>query len=371
MPRIPLSDPGRENTAIRGELIETFTRVLDSGRYVLSEEVTNFENALAAKWNVKHAITVSSGTSALHLALLAIGVGPEDEVITTPLTYPATVAAICHAGATPVLVDVSPETLCLDPEATKRAITPATKAIIPVHLYGWPADMKSFLGLAEQYGVDVIEDAAQSHEAEACGKNAGTLGRAGCFSFYPTKSMGALGEGGAVVTNDDDVATSVRSLRDFGRTESGDFDAIGYNYRLDSLQSAFLSLKLQSLSQAVSSRRALCEFYDNAIGHFNDFVRRPRPGERAAPYIYPFFTRRREALAEHLLASGIETGVHYARPVHLCAGYSVLGKKLGDFPVSEAAARTELSLPLFADLSSAEIEAVCAAVTGFFEGREA
>lgn len=360
---IPLLDLSAQYRQVGADLESAVINVLRSGQYVLGEGVASFERDFAAYCGARHGVAVNTGTSALHLALLAAGVGKGDEVITTPFTFVATVAAILYAGARPVLVDIDPETMTLDPSQVAAAISPATKAIIPVHLYGQMADMDPLLMLADRYGLAVIEDACQAHGAEYHGRRAGSLGLAGCFSFYPGKNLGACGEGGMLVTNSDTVARTARCLRDWGQQERYHHTAKGFNYRMDAIQGAVLGVKLKHLEHWTEQRRAHAAHYHRLLGGLNS-IRLPieAPGRRHVYHVYAISSRDRAQMRDALAAEGIQTGLHYPVPVHLQRGYADLGYRRGDFPVAERAADEVLSLPIYPELSTAQIEAVAAAV---------
>jgi len=360
---IPLLDLGAQYRQVGDELETAVVQVLRTGRYILGEPVAQFERAFADYCGTRHAVAVNSGTSALHLSLLAAGIGRGDEVITTPFTFVATVAAILLAGARPVLVDVDPVTLTLDPARVEAAISPATKAIIPVHIYGQMADMDPLLLLANQRGLVVIEDACQSHGAEYRGRRAGGLGLAGCFSFYPGKNLGACGEGGMLVTDSDAVAAAARSLRDWGQKERYNHVAKGLNYRMDAIQGAVLGIKLRYLEEWTEKRRLHARSYDQLLDGIGP-IQRPVElrGRRHVYHVYAIRNRDRTGLQETLAAQGIQTGLHYPIPVHLQPAYADLGYRRGDFPVSELAAQQVLSLPMYPELTPAQIDIVAEAI---------
>ena len=360
---IPLLDLGAQYQEVGVELETAVLQVLRSGRYILGEPVAQFERDFADYCGTRHAVAVNSGTSALHLALLAAGIGRGDEVITTPFTFVATVAAILLAGARPVLVDVDPVTLTLDPAQVEAAISPATKAIIPVHIYGQMADMDPLMLLANRRGLVVIEDACQSHGAEYRGRRAGGLGLAGCFSFYPGKNLGACGEGGLLVTDSDAVATAARCLRDWGQKERYNHIAKGFNYRMDAIQGAALGVKLKYLEEWTEKRRRHARHYDQLLDGIGP-IERPveMRGRRHVYHVYAIRSRDRTMLQESLAAQGIQTGLHYPIPVHLQPAYADLGYRRGDFPVSELAAQQVLSLPMYPELTPAQIDTVAEAI---------
>jgi dTDP-4-amino-4,6-dideoxygalactose transaminase len=351
MTPIPLLDLRQQYRALKPEIDAAVEQVLESGQFILGPTVSRFEQEFAHFCGARFAIGVDSGTSALQLALLAAGVGPGDEVITVPFTFVATVAAIEYTGATPVLVDVEPNTLTMDPELIQDAITKRTKAIVPVHLYGQPADMTGILSLADRYGLHVIEDAAQAHGALHRGRPVGSLGFAGCFSFYPGKNLGAAGDGGAVTTNDEEVARKIRMLRDWGTETKYVHLLKGYNFRLDALQAAILSVKLRALSAWTEARRAVARGYRSDLAEAGINVVGERAGDHHAYHIFAIRTDERPHLIKTLSDAGVATGIHYPVPVHLQPAYQGLGE-VGGFPVSELAASQVLSLPIFPELTS-------------------
>ncbi len=360
---IPFLDLKAQYADIRNELDAAVLGVLASGHYVLGEEVAAFECEFAAYCGVEHAVAVNTGTSALHLALLAAGVGPGDEVVTVPFTFVATVSAVCYTGATPVFVDVDRLTLTMDPAQLEAAITPRTKAIVPVHLYGQMADMDPIVEIARRYGIPVIEDACQAHGAEYRGRRAGGIGLSGCFSFYPGKNLGACGEGGAVVTGDAGQAARLRMLRDWGQSRRYHHELKGYNYRMDALQGAILRVKLKHLDDWTEARRAHALRYANLLSG-SDLVEPPSEvlDRRHVYHVYAVRSQRRDELRARLEATGIQTGLHYPVPVHLQPAHADLGYRAGDFPVSEAAAEAVLSLPLYPEMTQEQVRCVVAAI---------
>jgi dTDP-4-amino-4,6-dideoxygalactose transaminase len=357
--QIPLLDLQAQYQSLKPRIDAAVGRVLESGRYVLGPEVAAFETEFAAFCGAGHAVGVNTGTSALHLALLAAGVGPGDEVITVPFTFVATVAAIQYTGARPVLVDVEPGTLNMDPSWIASAVTSRTRAIVPVHLYGQPADMGPILQVAAEHGLVVIEDAAQAHGAEVCGRRVGSVGRLGCFSFYPGKNLGAAGEGGAVTTGDPALAARVRLLRDWGAEGKYHHVERGFNYRLEELQAAILRVKLVELEAWTEARRAHAAHYRQLLaGGAAELLTIAAPGVRHVYHVFAIRHPERDRLADALASHGVATGVHYPVPVHLQPGYADLGYGPGDFPVAERAAREVLSLPIYPELRPDQVEAV-------------
>lgn len=359
---IPYVDLQAQYRSIKPEIDAAIGRVLDSGQFVLGEEVAAFEREFAAFCGAGEAIGVNSGTSALHLALLAAGIGPGDEVITVPFTFVATAAAIVYAGARPVFVDIDPETYTMAPDEIERAITPRTRALIPVHLFGHPADMDPILDVARRRGLVVIEDAAQAHGAEYKGRRCGSMGLLAAFSFYPGKNLGAYGEGGAVVTSDPALAKRIRILRSWGEERRYEHAVKGFNYRMDALQGAILGVKLGYLERWTEARRERAAEYRRLF----DNTGIGTPQERArCRHVYHVFAVRvpsRDAVRDYLHTSGIQTGVHYPIPVHLQPAYRELGYRAGDFPVSESLAADVLSLPIFPELTAEQVQTVASAV---------
>lgn len=360
---IPMLDLKAQYASLKPEIDAAVLGVLASAQYILGEEVAQLEREFAAYCGTRHAIAVNTGTSALHLALLALGIGPGDEVITVPFTFVATASAICYTGARPVFVDVDPTTLTMDPEKLAKAITARTKAIVPVHLYGQMADMDSIAEIAEDAGIPVIEDACQAHGAEYASRRAGSIGALGCFSFYPGKNLGACGEGGIVVTDDDAHAQTIRMLRDWGQEQRYHHTLKGFNYRMDGIQGAILRVKLRHLERWTEARRALARRYSDLLRSVPG-VLEPKEvtGRRHVYHVYAIRTDDRDGLQRTLQAESIQTGLHYPIPVHLQKAHADLGHKPGDFPVSEAAARTVLSLPIYPEMTARQVDQVVAAI---------
>jgi dTDP-4-amino-4,6-dideoxygalactose transaminase len=359
---IPLVDLKAQYRGIKPEIDEAIARVLESGQFVLGDEVAAFEREFAAYSGAAHGVGVSSGTAALHLALVAAGIGPGDEVITVPFTFVASVAAITYTGATPVLVDVDPDSLTLNPEGLAAAITPRTKAIVPVHLYGQPADMDPIIATARARNLVVIEDAAQAHGARYRRRPVGSVGDATCFSFYPSKNLGACGEGGIVLTNRTDIADRVRLLRSWGERARYHHDIPAFNARLQGLQGAILRVKLRHLESWTERRRAHAARYGELLADAGLVLPVERSGDRHVYHLYTVRSRERDALGAALAADGIETGLHYPIPVHLQPAYTSLGYARGAFPIAEQAAAEVLSLPLFPEMTDTQVVSVAAAV---------
>jgi dTDP-4-amino-4,6-dideoxygalactose transaminase len=336
--------------------------VLDSCAFTLGPEVAAFEKAFAAYSQAMHGIAVNTGTSALHLALLAAGVGRGDEVITVPFTFVATASAIDYTGARPVFVDIDPQTYTMDPKALEAAITERTRAIIPVHLYGQPADMDPIMAIAERHGLVVIEDAAQAHRAEYKGRRTGSIGDMGCFSFYPGKNLGAYGEGGMVTTDSPAHDRAIRMLRDWGAEKKYHHVMKGYNFRMEGIQGAVLRVKLPHLDAWTEARRQAAARYDRLLAGSGI----PTPKAAAYAYhvyhVYAIRSAHRAEWQKALQAKGIQTGIHYPTPIHLLPAFAELGYREGQFPHAEAAAREVLSLPMFPELTEAQCEEVAHAL---------
>ncbi|GAB1538352.1 DegT/DnrJ/EryC1/StrS family aminotransferase [Scytonema sp. NUACC21] len=355
---IPFVDLKAQYNSIKDEINAAVLKVLESTQFVLGDEVTALEKEFAAYSRAEYGIAVNTGTSALHLALLAAGVGPGDEVITVPFTFVATVAAICYTGATPVFVDINPVSYTIDPTQLEKAITEKTKAILPVHLYGQPADMEPIVEIARRYGLTVIEDAAQAHGAEYHGRRVGSLGDIACFSFYPGKNLGAYGEGGMVVTSNPEYARTMRMLRDWGQERRYHHVLKGYNYRMDGIQGAILRVKLSYLDAWTNARRSHAALYDQLLTDSGVQTPTVMPYSHHVYHVYAIRSLQRDVLQQKLQEQGIQTGIHYPIPVHLQEAYSDLGYKPGDFPNSELAAREVLSLPMYAELTTANIHSI-------------
>ncbi len=365
---IPFLDLKAQHRALKSELMEAASRVLDSCAFALGNEVAAFEEEFAAYCHVKYAAGVNTGTSALHLALLAAGIGAGHEVITVPHTFMATVSSIRYAGAKPVFVDVDPVSYTMNPALIEAAISPRTKAIIPVHLYGQPADMDPIMEIAKKHNLIVIEDACQAHGAEYKGRRAGSIGHMAAFSFYPGKNLGACGEGGAFVTNDPELIKTVRMYRDWGQEKRYHHVLEGYNYRMDNIQGAFLRIKLRHLPAWTEARRAHAAHYRELFS--GSAVRFPHEAAYAKHvyHIYAVMAQNRDALHKILGDKGIATGFHYPIPVHLQPCFTHLGYQAGDFPHTEKAAAEEISLPMFAELTDDQIREIVAAVKESYQG---
>jgi dTDP-4-amino-4,6-dideoxygalactose transaminase len=375
--RIPLVDLRAQYASLANELRPAVERVLASGGYVQGREVELFEQDFASASGARHAIAVNSGTSALHLALHALGIGPGDEVVTTPHTFLATASAICYVGATPVFADIDPQRLTLDPARLEAAISPRTRAIMPVHIYGQPADMDPIMAVAQAHGIAVIEDAAQAHLARYKTRPIGAIGRIGCFSFYPGKNLGACGEGGGVVTDDPDLARKVAAMRDWGQLARGAHELPAYNFRMDEIQGAILAVKLCHLAAWTAARQAHAAAYDAAFERLGLTERlRPCKSFPEAPsvrHLYVIRPRRidRVRFRERLAERGIATGVHYPRVVPLQPVMAGLGYREGAFPIAEEVAATTVSLPLYPELTDDQRAFVVTAVAELLDERAA
>ncbi len=359
---IPLVDLKAQYRGIAEEVQAAITPVLERGQFVLGPTVEAFERDFAAYCGVPHAVGVNSGTSALHLALRAVGIGPGDEIITVPFTFVATVAAIEHAGARPVFVDIEPGYCTMDPAAIGAAVTARTKAVIPVHLYGQPADMDPILEVARQRDLIVIEDAAQAHGAEYKGRRVGSMGDLGCFSFYPGKNLGAAGEGGAVVTANPEYADTLRLLRAWGERVPYEHSIRAFNARMDGIQGAVLGVKLRHLEDWTEARRARAAAYRRALVGTGAKPLPERPDVRHVYHLFVVRLPQRDAWRAHLFDRQVQSGVHYPAPVHLQPAYRDLGYGPGSFPVSETVAGDVLSLPVFPELTDVQIDTIAAIV---------
>lgn len=352
------SNPRASYVAYRSEIDEAIARVLNSERYILGPEVAAFEKEFAAYLGTQFGLGVASGTDALWLALRACGIGPGDEVITVAHTAVATVTAIEAVGALPVLVDIDPQSFTLDPNRLEAAVTPKTKAIVPVHVYGHPADMPAIMSIADRYNVRVIEDCAQAHGAAIAGKKVGTWGDIASFSFYPTKNLGAVGDGGMVVTADSELAQRVRHLREYGWEERYVSATTGWNSRLDELQAALLRVKLKHLPADTERRRALAALYSEVLAEAEVALPQTRRGTTPVWHLYVVRVRERDAVQTSLRAQGIGALIHYPVPIHLQPAYRDRLPGARFLPATEAAAAEILSLPLYPELTEEEVRQV-------------
>jgi dTDP-4-amino-4,6-dideoxygalactose transaminase len=356
---VPFLDLKAHHQALKVELAAVIQQVIEANAFAGGPFVAEFESDFAAFCRTRFAVGVGSGTEALWLSLLALGIGPGDEVVTVPSTFMATAEAISYCGARPVFVDIDERTYTLDPGCLERAITPRTKAVIPVHLFGQMADMDPILEIAGRHRLPVVEDACQAHGAEYRGRKAGSLGTAGCYSFYPGKNLGAFGEAGAVVTDDEELTQKIRMLRDHGQAKKYQHGMIGWNARMDGLQAAVLRVKLRHLEQANAARRVHAQLYAQLLADVAH-VMLPREAEYGSHvyHIYALRVQGRDQLLRDLADRGIACGIHYPIPVHLQEAYRSLGLKRGSFPVAERCADEFLSLPMFPELTPDQIETV-------------
>jgi len=357
--RVPYYDLKEQYAALRSEFLEAVDRVCRDSAFILGSEVAGFEKEFAEYCEARHCIAVNSGTSALHLALLAVGIGPGDEVITTPNTFIATAEAIAYTGAKIVFADINPLTANLAPLLAESAVTPHTKAILVVHLYGRPADMDAFSEIARRNKIALIEDACQAHGARFRGRRVGSLGVAGAFSFYPSKNLGAYGEGGAIVTNDDRIAEFCRSARSHGERRRYLHDFIGYNYRMEGFQGAVLRVKLRYLEKWSARRKEIAARYREGLSGLGLDLPYDNRFDECAYHLFVIYVENRDAVRDELKSRGIETAIHYPRPLHLQKALVHLGYRSGDFPHAENACDKVLALPLFPELTDAQVDYVC------------
>jgi dTDP-4-amino-4,6-dideoxygalactose transaminase len=360
--QVPFVDLKAQYAGIKSEIDAAWQRVVSNASFILGKEVADFERAFAATVGAKEAVGVSSGTAALFLALSAVGVGPGDEVITTAHTFIATAAAVSQLGARPVFADIDPRTYNLDPNRVEDAITERAKAILAVHLYGQPADLRPLRDIARRHGLWLIEDAAQAVAAEYEGERCGNIGDLACFSFYPSKNLGAYGDAGAVTGNDESLLARVRKLRDHGRTSKYEHDEIGFGQRIDALQAAILATKLSHLEEWTEARRAHAHLYSELLSSSGVTIPFESPNVRHVYHLYVIRTPRRDAMWQQLKDKGIEVGVHYPIPVHRQQAYLKIGYGEISLPVTEQAASEVLSLPMYAELTSEQIEYVAQAL---------
>jgi dTDP-4-amino-4,6-dideoxygalactose transaminase len=365
---IPFMDLKKQYDGIKDEIDQAIKKVLESSQFVLGDEVGAFEKEFSAYCTASYGIAVNSGTSALHLALLAAGVGPGDEVVTVSFTFVATTAAIIYSGAKPVFVDIDPISCTMDINAIKQAITNKTKAILPVHIHGQPANMDEIMRIAKKYNLVVIEDAAQAHGAEYKSRRVGSIGDLGCFSFYPGKNLGAYGEGGMVVTDNAEYAHKIRMLRDWGQEKKYYHKLKGYNYRMEGFQGAVLRVKLRYLEEWTEDRRKRASLYDKILSDPGIQMPANVPHTRHVYHVYAVRTPFRDNLQDFLQKNDIQTNIHYPIPVHMQAAYADLGNKEGNFPVTEKVARETLSLPIYPELPVEYQYSIAEKVLLFMEG---
>jgi len=364
---IPLIDLKRQYTMLSNEIKEAITEVLQSGQYILGPKVSEFEKRCSEYLNVKHCIGVGNGTDALVIALESLGIGNGDEVITTPFTFFATAEAIVRVGAKPVFVDIDPPSYNINPEEIEKKITPKTKAIIPVHIFGQVCNMDRILEIAKKYNLYVIEDACQAFGAEYNGKKAGTIGDVGCFSFFPTKNLGGFGDGGLIVTNDDKVAERARMLRQHGSKKKYYNELIGFNSRLDEIQAAILLVKLKYIDDWNKRRYQIAQRYDQGL-KLNGLLTPAKTNNYERGHIYHLYVlqhEKRDELIEYLSQKGIATGIYYPVPLHLTKALQFLGYKEGDFKVAEEVSKKSFAIPMFPELTDEEIEFIISSINEF------
>lgn len=365
---IPLLDLQAQYRSIKPEIDSAIHTILDNSQYILGKAVADFEKEFASDHKAAQCVAVGSGTDALHASLWALGIGPGDEVITVPFTFIATVESISLMGAKPVFVDIDDKTYTLDPKKLKAALTPRTKAVIPVHLYGQTADMDPIAAFCREHKLFLVEDAAQAHLAAYAGKPVGSWGNATCFSFYPGKNLGAYGEAGAILTNDEPLAKKMRQLRDHGQAVKYQHEFWGHNYRMDGFQGAVLGVKLRHLRQWTEARRKVADFYRKELKEVGDLV---LPIERQGSYhVYHQFvlqTQHRDNLQKYLTEQGVATGLHYPIALHMQPAYLHLGYGKGDFPASEQLATRCISLPVYPELTNEQLSYIVGAVKKFFQ----
>ena len=364
---VPYFDLPAQIRSLRKDLDVVIARTLDNCSFCLGPDTAQFEKDFAKFCGAEHCSGFNSGTSALHVAMLLLGVGPGDEVITTPTTFVASSWAISYVGAKPVYVDIDDATFNLDPKLIERAITPRTKALMPVHLYGHPFEVDPILKICRKHKLPLVEDAAQAHGAKYKGKVVGTFGEMSCFSFYPGKNLGACGEGGALVTNNAAFDKRARALREHGSTVRYYHDEVGYNYRMEGIQGAVLGVKLKHLDQWTKKRRAIAHAYQELLTGTPLQLPREAAWAESAWHLFVVRHPRRDELKKHLDASGVGCALHYPLPLHLQKCYAHLGHKPGAFPVAEKAARECLSLPIYPELTDAQIQRVASAIKDFFK----
>ena len=366
---IPFVDLKAQYDSIKDEIDEAIQNILNNTSFIMGEELKEFEEEFAKFCDVKYAIGVANGSDALILALKACGIGEGDEVITVPHTFIATTEAITHVGGEIVFIGINPKTYTIDVSKIEEKISDKTKAIIPVHLYGQPADMDSILKIAKKYNLRIIEDAAQAHGAEYKGEKVGSIGDVGCFSFYPGKNLGAYGDAGMITTNDGEIAEKVKLLRNHGRiTKKYEHEIEGYSSRLDNLQAAILRVKLSHLNKWNESRRRNAKKYNELLSNIDGIIT-PYEADYAKHvyHLYVIRVKDRDRSREELKSKGIATGIHYPIPLHLQRAYNYLGYKNGDFPVTEKASQEILSLPMFAELNEEQIVKICRLIKKFKE----
>jgi dTDP-4-amino-4,6-dideoxygalactose transaminase len=350
--KVPLLDLKAEYQQLRDQILPALDRVCEKSAFVLGEEVEQFEREFAGYCEVKHCVALSSGTAALHLGLLALGVQPGDEVITSTNTFLATAEAITYCGARPVFVDIDSSTANLDPSRIERAVTPRTRAVIPIHLYGRPADMDAIRLIAEAHKLLILEDAAQAHGAKYRGSRVGSLGHAAAFSFYPSKNLGAYGEGGALTTNDDSIAKYARAARSHGQTTRYEHEFVGYNYRMQGFQGAVLRIKLRYLDSWTVRRLEIAHEYRSVFTHAKVDMPNDSPQDECVYHQFVIYVNNRNSVVSQLADREIETAVHYPKPLHLQPAYSSLAYPRCSFPLAERACDHVLSLPIYPEMTA-------------------
>lgn len=366
--QIPIFTPVRQYLNLKDEIDSAIQKVLESGNFILGEEVREFESRVCEYLGVKHAIGVASGTDALQIALMAIDLKPGDEVITTPFTFVATAETIVLLGGKPVYVDIDENTFNINPDLIEEKITEKTRAIIPVHLYGQPAEMEKILDVAKKYNLYVIEDSAQALGSEYKGRKVCTFGDIACISFFPTKNLGAFGDAGMIVTNNDDLAEKIRMIRVHGSKIRYNHEILGVNSRLDTIQASILLVKLKYLDEWNNRRIEIARKYTDGLSDIDDLTTpHCQPYNKHIYHQYTIRTKRRDELSQFLKERGIQTAIHYPIPLHLQKAFSHLGYKEGDFPVSERSSKEVLSLPMFPELKDEEVEYVIESIHQFFK----
>ena len=353
---VPYFDLKMQYELLRPEIVAALEGVCEKGAFILGEEVERFESSFADYCEAKYCVALNSGTSALHLALIAAGIGAGDEVITTSNTFIATAEAIHYTGATPVFVDIHPSTANIDPVQIEKAITAKTRAIVPVHLYGRPADLDSISEIAKQHGLTLIEDACQAHGARYRGKRVGSFGNSAAFSFYPGKNLGAYGEGGALTTNDDEVAKLARALRSHGETSRYVHAYVGYNYRMDGFQGAVLNVKMRYLDDWTAKRRENASVYRRLLANANVELPEDAPDSDCVYHLFVVYVNQRDKVRAELAERGVQTAVHYPKPVHLQEAFQHLGHSAGSLPHTERACERVLSMPVFPEMTKEQVE---------------
>lgn len=363
---IPFMDLKRQYLSIKEEIDSVLREVMNGSSFILGKYVEEFENDFASYCGAKWCIGVNSGTSAIHLALIACGIKEGDEVITTPFTFVGTVWGICYLRAKPVFVDIDEDTFNINPNLIEKVITEKTKAIIPVHLYGQPADMNPIMDISRKYGLMVIEDACQAHGAEYRCKKVANFGKAGCFSFYPSKNLGAFGEGGAIVTNDTEIANHIKKLRDHAQLIRYIHEEIGFNNRMEGIQGAILRVKLKYLDRWIQKRRQIVSLYSEKLRGLPIKLPKESLYCKHVWHLYVICTKERDRLKDYLNERGINTGIHYLKPLHLQLALSYLGYTKGSFPISERVSSEVLSLPIYPEFKEDEIDLVVKGIKIFF-----